>query len=128
MDEERASGVGLRWAIAGIAALLGAAGIAWLIASIVPRIADEAVGGRAEAEQLATACKFAGPIDGELCQRSARVTAALDEGRCEAARQLAVPILAVDGQASPLAQKLREVTELRLAERCGEQPSQPRSE
>jgi len=122
MDAERASGVGLRWAIAGVAALVGAAGIAWLIASIVPQIADEAVGSRGEIEQIATACKLAGPIEGELCQRAVRVSAALDEGRCEAAKLLAAPILAVDDRASPLAQKLRGVTQMRLDERCAEAP------
>lgn len=118
MDEERAGGVGLRWALAGVAALLGAGAIAWLIASIVPQIADETVGGRGELEQVATACKLAGPIEGELCQRAARVTAAIDEGRCEAARGLATPVLAVDEQGSPLAQKLRDVTRIQLDQRC----------
>jgi hypothetical protein len=122
MADERPDGAMLRWILAGIAAVVGVGLIAWLIATVIPQVASQAVPGSTDADQLTTACRVAGPADGEVCQRALRVFAAIDEGQCDAARVQAAPVLAVGADASPLARKVREVVEARLAERC---PSTP---
>lgn len=122
MADERPDGAMLRWFVAGIAAVVGVGLIAWLIATVVPQVATQAVPGSTDADQLTTACRVAGPTDGEVCQRALRVFAAIDEGRCDAARVQAAPVRAVGADGSPLARKVREVVEARLAERCPEAP------
>jgi hypothetical protein len=125
MADERAGSAGLRWAMAGVASLAGVALIAWVIASLIPQIASDAVPGQNEITQLKTACRFAGPSDGELCQRALRALAAIDEGRCEAALVQGAQVLAVDDQASPLARKARAIIEGRLRARCPAAPAAP---
>lgn len=108
----------IRWALAGLAALIGVLVLAQIVGSMVPQFAGEAGVTGDDREQLAVACKLAGRSDGELCRRAERAMLAAEEGSCTAARAYASPVLSVDEQASPLAQRLKQTVELTLAERC----------
>ena len=118
---ERSVGSLVRWALAGLAALIGVLVLAQVIGSMVPKVVGEAGISGTDRDQLATACKLAGRVDGELCRRADRAMQAADAGQCEAARAYASPIFSVDERSSPLAQRLKETVALLLAERC---PSQ----
>ncbi|TVQ88844.1 MAG: hypothetical protein EA397_16755 [Deltaproteobacteria bacterium] len=113
--DERSSGTLIRWAIAAIAALVGVVLLAQVIGSLVPQVVGDS---GSEREQLAVACRLAGRVDGELCRRADRAMLAADDGHCDAARAYASPVLAVDEQASPLAQRLRALLVESLEQRC----------
>ena len=113
--EERSSGTLIRWALAAIAALVGVVVLAQVIGSLVPQVVGES---GSEREQISVACRLAGRVDGELCRRADRAMLAADDGQCEAARAYASPVLAVDEEASPLAQRLRALLVERLEQRC----------
>lgn len=116
--EDGGMAVWLRWAIAGVAALVGVVLIAWVITTLVPQLASRAGPGLADTDQLTTACRLAGRVDGQHCQRAQRVFALINEGECVAAERQAGPLLSIDTSHSPLAQKIREVTAAQLQTRC----------
>jgi hypothetical protein len=111
-----------RWALAVVTALVGVALIAQLIATLVPQITGEIVGGKTSMEQLVTACRLAGVVEAELCQRADRVFAAIEDGRCEAAHAQAKRVLGVGDDEASLSIKIREVVRDRLDERCPAAP------
>lgn len=113
----------IRWVLAGGAAVVAITLLALLIGTVVPRGGGEVVGG-VDVDQLEMACRISGGQHAMLCQRMLRVDAAIDEGRCTAARAQARPLLAVpDGEDLPA--RIRGYVQARLDARCAEKPASP---
>lgn len=117
MSEDTPDRAWLRWVFAAVTAVVTIALLALLIGALVPRQRTGPVVGGVDVDELRAACGMVSGDDAVLCQRVARVTAAVDDGKCVAAEVQARPVLAASAEPGTLREQLKIYTQAQM-DRC----------